>query len=61
MISNEGFYTEIELKQIGFKSIGENVLISKKCSIYGEQNISIGNRVRIDDYCILVGNITIGD
>ena len=27
------FYTKEELKEIGFKSIGENVLISDKASI----------------------------
>ncbi|TCP69474.1 galactoside O-acetyltransferase [Baia soyae] len=37
--------------------------ISKKCSIYGAENISIGNHVRIDDFCILSsgeGKIKIG-
>jgi acetyltransferase-like isoleucine patch superfamily enzyme len=47
------FYTKEELKLIGFKLIGENVLISNKCSIYNPQNISIGNNVRIDDFVIL--------
>ena len=55
------FYCEEELKEIGFKSIGTNVLISKKCSIYGAQNISIGSNVRIDDFCILSGKIQIGN
>ncbi len=55
------FYTEQELKKIGFKHIGHNVLISSKTSIYGAQNMSIGNDVRIDDFCILSGNITIGN
>jgi acetyltransferase-like isoleucine patch superfamily enzyme len=47
------FYSEKELKSIGFKSIGQNVLISNKTSIYNPQNISIGNNVRIDDYCVV--------
>lgn len=55
------FYTEEELKEIGFKSYGENVLISKKTSIYGANNMVIGNNVRIDDFCILSGKIFIGD
>ena len=42
-----------ELLKYGFKSIGNNVLISDKCSIYNPQNISIGNNVRIDDFCVL--------
>ena len=53
------FYTKIELKKIGLKSYGKKVLISKKTSIYDAQNITIGNNVRIDDFCILSGKIKI--
>lgn len=55
------FYSEIELKELGLKSFGSNVLISKKCSIYSPEKISVGNNVRIDDFCILSGNITLGN
>lgn len=54
------FYSQEELKKIGFLSIGKNVLISKKASIYNPGVISVGNHVRIDDFCILSGKITIG-
>lgn len=54
------FYTLEELKEIGLKSFGENVLISRKCSIYSPSKISIGNNVRIDDFCILSGEIELG-
>lgn len=54
------FYTAKELKNIGLNSYGENVLISKKVSIYSASEISIGNNVRIDDFCVLSGNITLG-
>ncbi len=54
------FYSIEELKAIGFKSLGNNVLISKKASIYSPDKISIGNNVRIDDFCILSGNIIMG-
>lgn len=47
------FYTKEELQKIGFKSIGENVLISDKASVYGAKNIEIGSNVRIDDFCII--------
>ena len=56
-----GFYNREELEKIGFKSLGENVLISDKTSIYSPEKISIGNNVRIDDFCILSGEITIGN
>ena len=55
------FYEKEELDKIGFKKIGENVLISKKASIYFPEKIKIGNNVRIDDFCILSGNIEIGN
>ncbi len=44
--------TKEELSQ--FKSVGENVLISKHAIIYGPENIEIGNNVRIDALCILM-------
>jgi galactoside O-acetyltransferase len=54
------FYTEQELAELGLKHYGRNVLISRKCSIYSPEKISTGDNVRIDDFCILSGNITIG-
>jgi acetyltransferase-like isoleucine patch superfamily enzyme len=54
------FLSSEELKIFGFKAIGTNVLISRKVSIYSPQLISIGNNVRVDDFCILSGNITLG-
>ena len=54
------FYTKEELNTMGFIHVGENVLISRKTSIYGSNIMSIGNNVRIDDFCILSGKITLG-
>ena len=54
------FYTLEELQSIGFKQVGENVFISRKASFYDVENIHIGNNVRIDDFCILSGKITLG-
>lgn len=53
------FYSAEELAAIGLKNCGQNVLISKKTSIYSPHQISIGNNVRIDDFCILSGKITL--
>jgi len=63
-IEADMFYTKEELNKIGFKSIGENVLISDRSSIYGAYNIEIGSNVRIDDFCIISageGGIKIGN
>lgn len=56
----DSYYSEDELSMLGFKSFGQNVRISRKASIYGKENISIGDNVRIDDFCFLSGQITIG-
>lgn len=58
------FLTESETKAMGFKYIGKNVLLSDKASYYNCKNISIGNNVRIDDFCVLSageGGIEIGN
>jgi galactoside O-acetyltransferase len=58
------YLTEEDLKDFGFKSIGKNVRISSDARIYGEENISIGNNVRIDDFTVLSavnGYINIGN
>jgi len=62
-MKNTVFYSLKELEDIGFNAIGENVLISRKASIYNAHNISFGNHVRIDDFSVLSGGkeITIGD
>ena len=50
-----------ELKKIVIKKIGKNVFISKKASLYSPEELTIGNNVRIDDFCILSGKIEIGN
>ena len=54
------FYTKEELNTMGFIHVGENVHISRKASIYGSNRMSFGDNVRIDDFCILSGDITLG-
>lgn len=55
------YYTDEELQTLGLKSVGKDVRLSRKASLYGVGNISIGNHVRIDDFCVLSGCITIGN
>ena len=52
------YLTEDELKTLGFKSLGENVKISDKASIYDAHNIQIGDNSRIDDFCVISGNVS---
>ncbi len=58
------FLTNEELRNLGLVDFGKNVRISKKASIYNPSNISIGNNVRIDDFCVISagnGGIEIGN
>jgi len=57
-------YTRDELVAFGFADLGSNVNISRKASLYGVERISIGNNVRIDDFCVISagkGGIKIGN
>lgn len=54
------YYTQESLNQFGFKSIGKNVKISDKASIYNYDQIEIGDNSRIDDFCVISGKIKIG-
>lgn len=54
------YYSEEELLELGFKYIGKNVKISKLASIYNSEKISLDDNSRIDDFCIVSGNVTIG-
>ena len=57
------FYSSAELKQLGLKSFGQNVSVSRYARLYKPESIVIGNHVRIDDFCILSGGkgIELGD
>ncbi len=55
------FFNSEELNQIGFKKIGNNVLVSRYARFYGPENMEFGNHVRIDDFCIFSGTIKIGN
>ena len=51
------FLSKEQIESMGFKSVGENVLLSEKASYYNCKNISIGNNVRIDDFAVLSAGI----
>lgn len=64
---SDNFYTIEELTQIGFAFLGTNddckmdIRVSRKASIYSPEKVTLGNHVRIDDFCILSGHIEIGN
>lgn len=49
----DSYYSQNELLAFGFKSLGANVRISRKSSIYGAKNICLGNHVRVDDFTVV--------
>ena len=52
-VFDRGFYDSGELEEMGFKSVGINVSVSKMCSIFGCKNISFGDNCRIDDFAVI--------
>ena len=59
--NDNSFLSPEELAVMPFKHIGVHVLISRKASFYNIGEISLGNHVRIDDFCILSGSISLGN
>lgn len=58
------FLVREQLETMGFASLGDNVLLSDKASIYGANRIHLGSNIRIDDFCVLSagdGGIYIGN
>ncbi len=47
------YLNHAQLNSLGLKSFGNDVKISEWARIYNPARISIGNNVRIDDFCIL--------
>ena len=54
------YFSVKELKKKGFKKIGKNVQISKNVNFYNFRG-SIGSNCRIDDNCVFIGKISIGN
>lgn len=54
------YLNEVQLSEMGFASLGHDVKISDKSSIYNAEQMEIGDFSRIDDFCVLSGRIIIG-
>lgn len=48
-----GYWHTDELLHLGFKAVGKDVSVSRDCCIVGQQNISLGDHVRIDAMTLL--------
>ena len=58
---HSSFYSQEELNTLGFRAIGKNVLLSRNARFYAAEKITIGDNVRIDDFCLLSGEIKLGN
>lgn len=54
------YLNRCQLSEMGFRLLGKNVKISDKASIYDPDKIEIGDDARIDDFCVVSGNVQVG-
>lgn len=55
------FLSDDEIEALGFRCVGQDVRISRKASIYSPELMTLGNHVRIDDFCIVSGSVCLGN
>jgi galactoside O-acetyltransferase len=58
------YLNSAELKELGCRSVGNNVAVHSTCLLVGLENISFGNHIRVDAYTSLIagdGRINIGN
>ena len=54
---DQGYFSTQDLREMGFKEVGDDVYIAKNSTVIGLENISFGNRVRIDAYTNIICEI----
>ena len=57
----ENFLSRKELEALGLGECGEDVLIGRYAVLYSPEKLRLGNHVRIDDFTVISGNVTLGD
>ena len=58
------YLNEEELRKLGVKSVGSNVLVSEHATIVGLSNVTLGSNIRIDSHVVILsrrGPLTVGD
>lgn len=53
------FLSEEEVAALGLKSYGKNVYIGRHAVLYNPEKLSLGHDVRIDDFTIISGNVSL--
>jgi galactoside O-acetyltransferase len=57
----DSFLSQEELENLGLRGLGKNVLISRNAKLYSPGKMTFGSNVRIDDFCILSGEVQLDD
>lgn len=60
MKQNIDYLSATELSALNLAECGEEVQISRLAKIAHPERVRIGSHVRIDDYCIIIGDVSIG-
>lgn len=55
------YLSESDLQKLGLRKFGSNVKISDNVRFFRATEISIGNNVIIDDFCVITGGVYIGN
>lgn len=56
-----GYYSREELEKMNFKYLGKHVMVSTLARIYNPEKTELGDYCRIDDFCVLMGKIRLGN
>lgn len=51
------FMTRTELERLGLRGLGRDVLVSRTAALYHPDTITLGDRCRIDDFCLISGTV----
>lgn len=56
------YLTADELRAAGFRAVGRDVRVHERASLYGVENITLGDFSRIDDFAVVIatGPVTLG-
>jgi acetyltransferase-like isoleucine patch superfamily enzyme len=54
------YLSQAALEGLGLRHLGRNVLISDRAALYDTDRLSIGDNSRIDDFCVVAGEVSIG-
>ena len=55
------FLSRRELSELGIRSYGEDIFIGRHAILYNPEGLILGNHVRIDDFTIISGTVTLGN